>query len=211
VHRSIAALVCGIVFLFPQIGSCQPAAGDATGKEKPAASGIDALEVVKVGQIPKLLRWLSCDFDSKNPKETTVHIPAVNTWSVRQHWLKIGESIPGTRFRVKSFKRIEVPGEDGTHKDVSELTVTNVDTGAETVLPRRKVLDLGAEPYAEFHYKWRKRGKRPTEDFTGRVGETFTLPPEAKKEYKVIEIKEDSVVIELPDGRKKTLTAPPPR
>ena len=109
----------------------EPAAGGAAEKGKPAASGVDALELVKVTYIPF----------RNNPNNP------------------------------------------------------------------RAIAD-SPDSYAVFRYKWSKPGGMRVPDFAKRRGDTFTLPPEDGKKYKVIEIKGLEVVIELPDGTKKTLTVP---
>jgi hypothetical protein len=164
------------------------------------------LELVKIVYIPFRLRFMSYDEDPKKPDETTVQINTVDRGN-KTLYLKIGADIPNTKFKIDSFKKLEIPGPDGTKKDATELTVVNKETGAKVVLPLGQVVD-SPDSYAVFRYKWMQPGGKPTEDFPKARGQTFTLPPEPEKTYKLIEIRGQDADIELPDGAKKILTAP---
>ena len=222
--RSIAVFLCLIVsFLCPQTGSCQPAGGDEAGKEKPSASGLDALELVRVVYIPhkvrERLRLMLYDINPKNPKDIVVSINTIDRGN-KTFFLPVGEDIPlidfvrvedirdgkivhHAKYKVTSFKKIEAGG-----KDVSEVTITDNENGAEFVLPLKEIVDVTDDRYAIFRYKWQQLGGKKTDDFSKRSGQTFTLPPEDGKKYKVIAIEGETVVIELPDGTRKTLTVP---
>ena len=228
--RSIAAFICLIVsFLCPHAGICQPAAGDAAGKKKPAASGIDALELVRVVFIPDRnqqrmrVRRIDVPRVVRKPSDITVQFNVIDPED-RTFFIPVGDDVPGITFRkveeigdartfqrpkfnVKSFKNIVVNGQD-----VSEITLWDYEHNAEMILPLQKivdVLDLGRR-YAILRYKWWQPGPdgRKIPDFSKRTGQTFTLPPEEEKKYKVIAIEGQTVVIELPDGTRKTLTVP---
>lgn len=224
-QRSIVVFVCLFVLLSSQIGICQPAVGEAAGKEKPAASGIDALEVVKVVYIPykvrERFRFMTYDVPAnvKKPSDITVQITPMDRGN-KTFFVPVGDDIPGigfvraddlregtalqrAKYTVKSFKKIEANG-----KNVSEITIKDNETGAEFVLPLKEIVDLLQDCYAIFHYKWTQPGGRPTPDFPKRVGQTFTLPPEEGKKYRVIRITSAGVLIELPDETRKTLDVP---
>ncbi len=164
------------------------------------------LELSKVVYIPFRLRFMSYDINPKKPTDITVAINTVDRGG-RTHFKNIGEDIPGTNFKIESFKEKYVDGADGTKVDVSEVTVKNKETGVLVVLPLKQVVD-SPDSYGIFAYKWMKPGGQKTADFPKRRGESFTLPPETDKTYKLIEIQGKNASIELPDGTKKTLTAP---
>ena len=164
------------------------------------------LELAKVVYIPFRLRFMSYDINPRKPEDITVAINTVDRGG-RTHFKNIGEDIPGTNFKIESFKQKEVDGADGTKKDVSEVTVKNKETGATVVLTLKQIVD-SPDSYGIFHYKWMKPGGTKAPDFPKRRGETFTLDPEKDKIFKLIEIKGKDAIIELPDGTKKTLTAP---
>jgi hypothetical protein len=168
------------------------------------------LELVKIVYIPFRLRVMSIDVPVparlKKPSDVTVQINTIDlrnkTW-----FLPVGDDIPGTKFKVESYEQKEIPDKDGTKKDVSEVTIKNKETGAKIVLPLLQIVD-SPDSYAIFRYNWSVPGGQKIPDFPKRRNETFALPPENDKTYKVIEIKGQETTIELPDGTKKILTAP---
>ena len=159
------------------------------------------LEVVKVVYIPYRFRFMSYDIKPMKPNEITAQINLIDHGN-RTRFVLVGADIPGTKFKVKSFKKIKLGG-----NDVSELTVTNKETGVEVVLPLKKIVD-SPDAYAIFHYKGGQPDGKPIPDFPKRPGDTFTLPPGSGKTFKVLSIDGRQVIIELPDGTKKTLAVP---
>lgn len=164
------------------------------------------LELAQVVYIQFRLRFMSYDINPNKKDDVTVFINTIDRGG-KTHVKTVGEDIPGTKFKIESFKEKFVDGADGTKNDVSEVTVKNKETGVLVVLPLKQVVD-SPDSYGIFNYKWVKPGGQKTERFPKRRGETFALPPEADKTYKLIEIQGKSAIIELPDGTKKTLTAP---
>ena len=185
----------------------EPAPGDMKDK---AAVGLDALELVKVVEAHFRLEMKTYDMPAivKKPSDITVQI---NTKDMRNRtqFIPVWEDIPGTKRTVKAFKKIEAPDKDDPKvlKDVSEATILDKRTGAEVKLPLKQVVDF-PETYAFFRYRWVKPGGDAAPEFRLQAGDTLVLPPELEKKYKVIEIKGDGVVIELPDKTRKTLTVP---
>ena len=164
------------------------------------------LELAQVVYIPFRLRFMSYDINPKKKDDVTVFINTIDRGG-KTHVKAIGEDIPGTKFKIESFAEKYVDGTDGTKVDVSEVSVKNKESGVLVVLPLKQIVD-SPDSYGIFNYKWVKPGGQKTEKFPKRRGETFTLPPDADKTYKLIEIQGKSAIIELPDGTKKTLTAP---
>ena len=75
-----------------------------------------------------------------------------------------------------------------------------------------EVLPLRDENYrgnlrAYFRCKAVQPGGQAVPEFSARIGETFKLPPENGKTFRVLDIKGRGAVIELPDGNKMLLTA----
>jgi len=186
----------------------QPLPADATNPTDPKSHPPyhTKLELVKIVYIPFRLQFKSYDVVPNQPQKTTVAINPVDRGG-KTVFLQIGADIPNTKFKTESFKQIEAPGKDGTTKDASELTVVNKETGAKVVLPIGQVVD-SPDSYAVFRYKWLQPGGQPTADFSKARGQTFTLPPEVEKIFKLIEIRGQDAEIELPDGTKKLLTSP---
>lgn len=117
------------------------------------------------------------------------------------HNLRLGEDIPDTEFKVASFKRVF----EQRH-DALTVTIVNKETGAEEVLPLRGVFYSG-DARAYFRSKAVQPGGQALPEFSARIGETFTFPPESGKAYRVLDIKGRGAVIERPDGTKMLLTA----
>ena len=188
----------------------QPLPADSTDPKDPNSHPAyhTKLELVRIVYVPFRLQLMSYDLDPRNPAKTTVAINTIDRGK-RTQFLEIGQDIAGTNFKVESFKQKEVPGADGTTRDASEVTVINKETGEKVVVPLKQIVD-SPDSYGIFRYKWVKPGStgKPTPDFPKRRSETFSLPPDADKTYKLIEIKGRDAVIELPDGTKKILTAP---
>lgn len=160
------------------------------------------LELAKIIYIPFRLQLKSYDLNPRNPKDTTLQINAIDRGR-RTLFIPLGEDIPGTKFKTDSFKKIEVPGKDGTTIDASELTIINKETGEKVIMPLGKVVD-SPDSHAVFRYRWVLPGGVPTADFPVRKTQVFHLPPEMDKDYKLIDIKGKEAVVELPGGEKKT-------
>lgn len=182
----------------------QPLPDDATDPTDPKSHPPyhTRLQLAKVVNIPFLLKFMTADVNPKDPKDVTV---AINTISVgnRTKFVKVGEDIPGTKFKTESYQPKEIPGQDGTKKDVSELTIINKETGAKVILIKGVVVD-SPDSYAVFRYLWVAPVGQPTPDIPKRRGDTFSFPPETDKIYKVIDIKADEAVVEMPGGEKRT-------
>jgi hypothetical protein len=167
------------------------------------------LELARVVYVPFRLRVMSIDVPVRmtKPADITVGINTVDRGG-KTYFKAIGEDIPGTKFKIDSYEKKEAAGRDGTTIDASEITVINKETGAKVVLPLLQIVD-SPDSYGIFHYKWVQPGGKKTDDFPKRRGETFALPPEPDKTFKLLEIKGQDAELQLPDGTKKILTAPP--
>lgn len=162
------------------------------------------LQLAKVVYIPFRLKFMAWDADPKDPKKAlSVQINPLDAGG-RSKYVDVGKEIPGTKFKVVGFEKKESPGIGGTMKDTSEVTVENAETAAKVVLP--KGIEVNSpDSYAVFRFVWMAPGQEsPGPDIPKRRGDTFTLPPEPEKPYKVIDIKGDEAVVELPGGEKRT-------
>ncbi len=187
----------------------KPLPDDSTDPTKPESHPPyhTKLELAKVVYIPFRLRVMSIDVPVKisKPSDVTVQINTIDLKN-RTQYVVVGDDIPGTKFKIDSYEHKEIPDKDGTKKDVSEVTIINKETGAKTVLPLLQVVD-SPDSYAVFRYKWVQPGGQATPDFSKRRAESFALPPEPDKTFKVEEIKGRDVIVTLPSGAKKTLTS----
>lgn len=160
---------------------------------------------VGIVNIPFRLKVMSWDQDTKN-KTITVAINTIDR-GARTHFVDIGLPIPNTPYTTEKFEKKEVPGADGTTKDVSELTIVNKTTGKRVTLPLGVVVD-SPDSYVVLRYLWAAAGGQPTADMNKKKDDTFTLPPENDKIYKVVDIKAPNpqngapgeVTILLPSG-----------
>jgi hypothetical protein len=165
------------------------------------------LQLAKVVFIPFRLRFMSYDINPKDPKDITVQINTIDSGN-RTKYIKVGEDIPATKFKTEKFEQKEVPGKDGTTKDASELTIKNKETGVTVILPKGIVVD-SPDSYGVFRYLWVGPGGEKTPDLPKRRGDTISIPPDADQIYKVIDIKPDEALLELPGGEKKTFKLTP--
>jgi len=115
----------------------------------------------------------------------------INTVDVKQptQFLKLGEAIAGTKFKVVKFEKKSIPNpRTGVDTDVSELTVENIETGLKVTLVVRTEVD-SPDQYARFAYLW------DGTEFTVKKDQKFSLKPETDIVYKLIDIRENEALI----------------
>ncbi len=80
---------------------------------------------------------------------------AINTIDMKQptQFVKVGDSIKGTRFKVTKFVEKYQPNKYGTNVDVSELTLEQDETHQQLTLVKEKVA-MSPESVATFVYTW---------------------------------------------------------
>ncbi len=152
------------------------------------------LKLVKYIKVPFRLILKSWTGKPANPETLDFQINTVDVNDATK-FVKIGDAIEGTKFKVISFqeKYLTDPGTGG-QKDVSELTVQNTVTGENIIL----VLDLVADSpdsYAQFEYLWN------SSQLVVKKGQEFHLPPESNLTYKLIDITDTKAQIQLPTGQ----------
>jgi hypothetical protein len=116
---------------------------------------------------------------------------AVNTVDLRQptQFLHLNDMVKGTNLKVTKFKEIIQQTQFGP-KDVSELTITNTETGEEIVLPLEKTVN-SPESSAKFYFNWRN-----SKEMIVKKNGKFSLDPEPNVEYKLIDINSNEALIE---------------
>jgi len=160
----------------------------------------------QVIRVPFRLRFLGYDGDPKkgNFKDFAFQI---NTLDLRQptEFLKLGDTVSHTNFRLEKFeyKTAKNPNTN-EEEDVSELTVFNMETHDKAILILDKIVD-SPDFYIRFDYQWPEPDQpplKPSEIVVKRLG-FFVLKPNVgvKDRYKLIDIKDDAAVIQLPDGQ----------
>ena len=115
----------------------------------------------------------------------------INTIDLTQptQFVKIGDTIAGTHFRVAKFTEKWTKDKYGTDEDVSELTLENIETHEQLTLVKEKVA-ISPESVATFVYSWRER-----REFVVKKDQEFSLPPEGDIRYKLIDVQPTKAVI----------------
>lgn len=157
--------------------------------------------------IPFRFTFRSYNGDVKNPASLDFQIETLDL-SERTRFVRLGEMVGGTPFKLASFAFKERENEKtGAKDDISELTMINVETQDSIVLVLNREAK-SANEFATFSYHLVAAGvsdaQKPFE-FTVAKGKEFVLKPETDKRYKLIDVKAAEAVIQLPDGQKYTV------
>jgi hypothetical protein len=161
---------------------------------------ITKLFFVRYIKVPFIFTLKSINGDPKKPEtlDFQVNTTATGKGSV---FLKLGEILatPKAKFKLDKFESKMVTTASGTEVDVSELTLTNLETGAPIVLVLNKPTD-SPESFAHFHFLWPDPWK--PKDISVPKTKTFDLPPEPAVKYILLDIDDTKAVIQLPSGEK---------
>jgi hypothetical protein len=116
---------------------------------------------------------------------------AINTIDLKQptQFLKVGDAVPGTQFKVVKFDEKSQPNQYGTDLDVSELTLQHQETGEQLKLVKEQVA-ISPESVATFVYSW--GGRR---EFEVRKDQEFSLKPQEEIRYKLVDVQPTKAVI----------------
>jgi hypothetical protein len=116
---------------------------------------------------------------------------ALNTNDLKAptQFLKIGDLIRGTKFKIVRFTEKYDTNKYGTKIDVSELTLENRETREQLTLVKEKVIS-SAEFVANFVYEWGER-----KEFAVKKDQEFSLKPIEQIKYKLINVLPDRAVV----------------
>jgi len=119
---------------------------------------------------------------------------AINTIDMAEptQFLRVGESIAGTRFKIGKFTPKSTTNQYGTTIDVSELTLQHLDTNEQMVLVKEKVA-ISPESVVTFEYAWPSTS--PARDFIVRRDQEFSLKPNDDIKYKLVDVQPTKAVI----------------
>ncbi len=119
---------------------------------------------------------------------------AINTIDLKQptQFLKVGDTINGTRFKIAKFTEKYQPNQYGTDVDVSELALQHEESKAELTLVKEKVA-MSPESVATFVYSWGE-----LREFEVRKDQQFSLKPQEEIKYKLIDVQPTKAVIVNP-------------
>ena len=104
-------------------------------------------------------------------------------------FLKIGDHIRGTKFKITKFREKHEQNQYGTDVDASELTLENTETKERINLVKEKIM-ISPESVGTFVYLWGDR-----RELTMKKDEEFSLPPETDIKYKLVDVQPDKAVI----------------
>lgn len=115
----------------------------------------------------------------------------INASDLREptQFLRRGDVIRGTKFKIAQFVEKSEPNQYGTDVDVSELTLENQDTKERLTLVKEKIM-ISPESVANFVYAGGDR-----REFSVKKDQEFSLPPEPEIRYKLIDVQPDKAVI----------------
>ena len=104
-------------------------------------------------------------------------------------FLKIGDWIRGTKFKILKFVEKYDTNKYGTKLDVSELILENVETHEQLSLVKERVV-ISPEPVANFVYLWRE-----PREFAVKKDREFSLKPEEQTKYRLVDVQPGKAVI----------------
>ena len=116
---------------------------------------------------------------------------ALNTNDLKEptQFLKVGDSIRGTKFRILKFAEKYEANQYGTRIDVSELTLENSETRQQFALVKEKIM-VSPESVANFVYEWGER-----KEFAVKKDHEFSLKPIEQIKYKLVDVLPRTAVI----------------
>jgi hypothetical protein len=104
-------------------------------------------------------------------------------------FLKLGDSVRGTKFAIVKFNEKYDRNQYGTKIDVSELVLENRDTREQLTLVKERVT-ISPETVANLVYLW--GGRR---EFAVKKDQEFSLKPEERIKYKLVDVQPGEAVI----------------
>ena len=113
-------------------------------------------------------------------------------------FLKIGDLIRGTKFKIAKFTPKSETNQQGGEVDVSELTIENTENKEQLNLVKEKIM-VSPESVGTFLYAW-----GTPRELVIKKDQEFSLPPEEKIRYKLIDVQPGRAVIvntEKPEER----------
>jgi hypothetical protein len=116
---------------------------------------------------------------------------AINTNDLKEptQFLRLGDSIRGTKFKLLKFTEKHEANRYGTRIDVSELTLEHRETHEQLSLVKEKIT-VSPEPVASFVYSW--GGRR---EFAVKKDQEFSLKPDERIKYKLVDVQSAKAVI----------------
>ncbi len=143
------------------------------------------------------------DGRSGDPKTFTFQVNPLDAGG-RTKFVKIGETIEGTNFKVDKFdfKEKENPS-TGDKDEVSELTLVNTETKETVALIYNRVTDSPTQ-FGDFAYYWNKKHGEAPQVFRVRKLQDFALQPKIDRAdlYKLLDVNNEGALIQTPNGKQ---------
>jgi hypothetical protein len=116
---------------------------------------------------------------------------AINTSDLKEptQFLKLGDPIRGTKFKLAKFTEKSDQNKYGTKIDVSELMLENQETHEQLALVKEKIM-ISPESVANFVYTWGE-----VREFAVKKDQEFSLKPEEQIKYKLVDVQPGQAVI----------------
>lgn len=116
---------------------------------------------------------------------------AINTNDLKEptQFLRLGDPIRGTKFKLLKFTEKFEPNRYGTKIDVSELTLESQETREQLNLVKEKIM-ISPESVANFVYAW-----GANREFAVKKDQEFSLKPEEQIKYKLVDVQSAKAVI----------------
>jgi hypothetical protein len=130
---------------------------------------------------------------------------ALNTSDLKEptQFLKIGDAIRGTKFKIVKFTEKFETNKYGTKVDVSELILENRETHEPVTLVKEKIM-ISPESVANFVYEWGER-----KEFAVKKDQEFSLKPDEQIKYKLIDVQPGKAVIVDTQKPEQPIEVPP--
>lgn len=122
---------------------------------------------------------------------------------VPTQFLKIGETVAGTNFKITGYTEKYDTDQYGTRIDVSELTLEQTRNHDQVTLVKEKTA-TSPESVANFIYTW--GGKEVT--FSVKKDQEFSLKPQREIKYKLLDVQPDKAIIINPQKPNEKIEVP---
>jgi hypothetical protein len=158
------------------------------------------LFLAKWVKVPFRLKFQAYDGSPNAPEKMEFQINPLDA-GARTEFVKIGDIIERTKFKVIKFQFKEAPNDKtGENEEVSELTLVNTETNDPVTLILNRIVD-SPNQFAEFDYRWGKKLGEKGETIQVPKLKQFGLKPETVL-YKLVDVNDAEAVIEVTKGDK---------
>jgi len=161
-------------------------------------------------KVPFRLKFQAYDGDTTKPATMDFQVNPLDA-GARTQFVKIGQDIEGTKFKVMKFEKKErLNDKTGEQQDVSELTVENTETGDSVALILDQIVSSPSQ-FGKMEYMW--PAKKPGEQgqiFDVPRTKDFVLKPEVTLKYKLDAVNDTEAQITGPTGEKIVVKPYPP-